>query len=161
MYGESATTEEPSTTAGEALLLYTLICTLEEKVAALGFWTSLISLLQSFCLVVLVNATMLTFVFPKLRVNPLQNPSREYLPPTHQTNFSQAKHYSVSHESVQAANGVVDHLEQEAEKTASSKANSEERQEEAEEDNGFEDDDDDSEEDDVRALRMELTLCFL
>ena len=56
----------------------------------------------------------------------------------------------MSYESVQASNGVIEHLEDEAEKTASSKATSEERQEAEVEDEAFEDDD--SEEDDVRAI---------
>jgi pre-mRNA 3'-end-processing factor FIP1 len=61
----------------------------------------------------------------------------------------------VSYESIQASNGVVAHLEEEAEKAVSSKATSEERQEaeEEEEDEGFEDDD--SEDDDDIEIIME------
>jgi hypothetical protein len=67
----------------------------------------------------------------------------------------------VSYESIQASNGVVAHLEEEAEKAVSSKATSEERQEaeEEEEDEGFEDDD--SEDDDVRVFAMRFSVRSL
>lgn len=64
----------------------------------------------------------------------------------------------MSYESIRASNGVVAHLEEEAEKAASSKANSEERQEEAEEDEGFEDDG--SEDEDVRVIWAESCVCL-
>lgn len=65
----------------------------------------------------------------------------------------------MSYESVHTSNGVVAHLEEEAEKAASSKATSEERQDAEEEDEGFEDDD--SEDDDVRVLCNEILRLFI